>query len=143
MTRIKSVWIRWILLLSAITIFLYLGCLNNQATVTVELGEVFTIGVGDSAWITDEDMTLTFNEVVGDSRCPQNVTCVWEGEASVRVTMAYQGENYSIMLRQPGLTEIAEDKFIDYTLNYSLNPYPREGEEISTDTYRLTITLTK
>ena len=117
------------------------GCSKNHFT--VGLGEVFTIGVGDSARIAGEDMTVTYNEVIGDSRCPQNVTCVWEGVASSNVTIVYQGENHSIVLNQPGLAEQAEDNFMNYTLTHSLNPYPREGEEISPNDYRLTLTITK
>ena len=129
--------------IAAIAIFPSTGCSNNQVAVTIGLGEEFTIGVGDSAQIAGEDMTITFNEVIGDSRCPQNVTCVWEGVASSKITITYRGENHSTVLNQPGLTEKATDTFIDYTLTYSLNPYPREGKEISPNEYRLTLTITK
>ena len=127
----------------AIAIFPSTGCSNNQVAVTVGLGETFTIGVGDSAQIAGEDMTITFNEVIGDSRCPQNVTCVWEGVASSNITIVYQGKDYTLVLNSPGLTDQAKEPFNDYTLTYSLNPYPREGEEISPNEYRLTLTLTK
>jgi len=110
---------------------------------TVGLGETFTIGVGQSAQITGEDMMITFNGVIGDSRCPQNVTCVWEGVASSNITIVYQGNDYTVVLNSPGITERATDTFIDYTLTYNLNPYPREGEEISPNEYRLNMTLTK
>ena len=133
--------LRYLLILFTIVLISLTGCSKNHFT--VGLGEVFTIGVGDSAQIAGEDMTVTFNEVLGDSRCPQDVTCVWEGVASSSVTIVYRGENYSIVLSQPGLTEQAEDTFIGYTITYSLNPYPREGGEISPDEYRLTMTLTK
>ena len=119
------------------------GCSGNKVAVTVGLGETFTIGVGRSARITGENITVTFNGVIGDSRCPQNLTCVWEGVANSSVTIVYRGESYSIVLSQPGLTDQAKDTFIDYILTYSLNPYPREGEEISPGEYRLTLTLTK
>ena len=135
--------LRYILIFAAIALISLNGCSNNQVAVTVGLGEAFTIGVGQSARIAGEDMTVTFNEVIGDSRCPQNVTCVWEGVASSNVTIIYRGVNYSMVLNQPGLTEQAEDTFINYTLIYSLNPYPREGEEISPNEYRLTLTLTE
>jgi len=82
-----------LLLFAVIAIFPSIGCSNNQVAVKVGLGEAFTIGVGESARIAGEDMTITF--------------------------------------------------FNDYTLTYSLNPYPREGEEISPNDYRLTLTLTK
>lgn len=86
---------------------------------------------------------ITFNEVIGDSRCPQNVNCIWEGVASSRVTIIRQGANYSMALNQPGSTDQAKQAFIDYTLTHSLNPYPIAGEEISPEDYRLTLTVTK
>lgn len=135
--------LRTIVTFAAIALISLNGCSNNQVAVTVGLGEAFTLGVGQSARIAGEDMTVTFNGVIGDSRCPQNVTCVWEGVASSNVTIIYGGINYSIVLNQPGLTEQAEDTFLNYTLIYSLNPYPREGEVISPNEYRLTLTLTK
>ena len=133
--------LRYLLILVTIVLISLTGCSKNHFT--VGLGEVFTIGVGDSARIAGEDMTVTFNEVIGDSRCPQNVTCVWEGVASSNVTIVYRGENHSIVLNQPGLTEQAEHNFMNYTLTHSLHPYPREGEEISPNDYRLTLTITK
>lgn len=139
----KLVRLWYLLIFLPIVLISLSGCSRNQVAVTVGLGETFTIGVDQSARITGEDMVITFNEVIGDSRCPQNVTCVWEGVASSRVTVIHQGVNYSIALNQPGLTEQAEEAFIDYTLTYSLNPYPREGEEISPEDYLLTLTITK
>ncbi|UCB42666.1 MAG: hypothetical protein JSV77_09460 [Dehalococcoidales bacterium] len=134
----------WYLIIFATVVFISLtGCTNNHGVVTVELGEVFTIGIGNSARIVGEDIELTFNEVIGDSRCPQNVICVWEGVASSKITIIHRSVGYLIVLNQPGLTEHAEDTFIDYTLTYSLNPYPREGEEIPPNEYRLTLTITK
>ena len=138
----KRTWLIIMGMFTAIIFFSFAGCSNNQAAVTAGLGEVFTIGVGQSAQITGEDMTLKFNEVIGDSRCAQNVTCVWEGVASSKVTITYQGKEYTIVLNEPGLTDQAEDTFFDYTITYSLNPYPREGESISPNDYVLTLKLT-
>ena len=132
-----------LLILAAIALISVTGCSKGQVAVTAGLGEVFTIGIGQSAQIAGEDMAITFNEVIGDSRCPQNVTCVWEGVASSHVTITHQGRDYSIVLNSPGLTEQAKEAFINYTLIYSLNPYPREGEQISPKDYRLTLNVTK
>ncbi len=131
----------WVFL--AIVLISLSACSGSQTAVTAALGEVFTIGIGQSAEITGEDMQITFNEVIGDSRCPQNVTCIWAGVASSRVTIVHEGINYSIALNQPGLTDQAKDSFINYTLTHSLNPYPRAGEEISSRDYRLTMTVTR
>lgn len=128
---------------TAIIFFSFAGCSNNQVAVITDLGDVFTIRVGQSARITGEDMIVKFNEVIGDSRCPQNVTCIWEGVASSKITITYQAREYSIVLNQPGLTEQTKDTFINYTITFSLNPYPREGEDISPNDYRLTLKLTR
>ena len=142
-TRFRMARLRHLLIFAAIVLISLTGCSKNQVAVTVGLGEVFTIGVGKSARITGEDMVVTFNEVIGDSRCPQNVTCVWEGVASSHVTINYQEKDYALVLNQPGLTEQAKETFIHYTLTYSLNPYPMEGEEIPPKEYLLTLTVTR
>jgi hypothetical protein len=135
--------LKHLLVFTAIVFIFLTGCSKNQVAVTVSPGENFTIGVGQSARITGEDMIVKFIEVIGDSRCPQNVNCVWEGVASSHVTVTHEGVSYKIVLNQPGHSEYAEESFIDYTFTYSLNPYPREGEEITQDAYRLTLTITK
>jgi len=133
---------RYLLVLVTIALIPMTGCSNKQIAVTAGVGEVFTIGISQSARITGEDMTIKFDEVIGDSRCSQNVTCVWQGVASSRITINYQGTDYSIVLNMPGLTDKAEETFAHYTLTYNLSPYPREGEKISPKEYRLTLTVT-
>ena len=135
--------LRYSLICIAMVLVALTGCSGNKVAVTVGLGEIFTIGVGQSAQITGEDMTVTFNGVIGDSRCPQNVTCVWQGVASNNTTIVYQDKDYTVVLNSPGLTEQAKETFINYTLIYSLSPYPREGEEISPKDYQLTLKITK
>jgi len=134
--------LRCVIICTAIVFILLAGCDGNQTPVTVGLGEVFTIGVGQSAQIPSEDMEVTFIEVIGDSRCPQNAICVWEGVASSHIKITHEGVDYSIVLNQPGLTEEASETFINYTVTYSLNPYPREGEEIPPKDYLLTLNVT-
>ena len=131
-----------LLILVTIALVPMTGCSNKQIAVTAGVGEVFTIGINQSARITGEDLTIKFNEVIGDSRCPQNVTCVWQGMASSRITISYQSTDYSIVLNMPGLTDKAEENFAHYTLTYNLNPYPREGVKISPKEYRLTLIVT-
>lgn len=131
-----------LLFLFTIALIPMAGCSNNQIAVTAGVGEVFTIRISQSAKITGEDMTIKFDEVIGDSRCPQNVTCVWQGVASIRITINYQGTDYSLVLNMPGLTDKAEESFAHYTLTYNLNPYPDEGKQISPKEYRLTLTIT-
>jgi hypothetical protein len=119
------------------------GCAGNQGVVTVGIDEVFTIGIGQSARITGEDLVLTFEEVISDSRCPREVVCVWAGVAASRVRIIHRGTPSSLVLNQPGLSEKAQEAFSDYTLTFDLQPYPQQGETIAPDQYRLTLTVTR
>jgi len=40
------------------------------------------------------DTQIKFAEVLSDSRCPSDVTCVWAGEAKVRVEIYKNGQFY-------------------------------------------------
>lgn len=56
------------------------------------LGERFTLGVGQSASIADTGFQITYTELIDDSRCPPEVTCVWEGDAVIAVSLAGSSE---------------------------------------------------
>jgi hypothetical protein len=139
----KAARLGYILLLLPIILFVWTGCTSNQAAVKAELGAKVTIGVGQGASITGQDLLVTFNEMIGDSRCPEGATCIWAGVASARVTILHQGKSYAMALNQPGLTEQATAAFADYTLTFSLAPYPKVGGEIALKDYKLTLTLTR
>ncbi len=49
------------------------------------------IPLGES--ITLENHTIKFMEVLEDSRCPKNTTCVWEGRARVLVEVSEKGKD--------------------------------------------------
>ena len=134
--------LRHLAALAAIVLVTLTGCSNSPA-VTAGVGEPFTIGVGQSAQIAAESMVVKFNEVIDDSRCPQGVTCIWEGQASSRVTITYQGKDYPMVLTLLGSADQTKEPFVQYTLIYGLSPYPVQGKKISPMDYRLSLTVTK
>ena len=54
--------------------------------ISVNLDESFALGLGDTAIVVGPRIELTFEEVVGESRCPVNVTCIWAGEVTIVLT---------------------------------------------------------
>lgn len=120
-----------------------IGCGSNPQAITAPLGEAFTLAVGQTAQISGENLALNFVEVVGDSRCPKNAVCIWQGEASSHLKITYQDVSYSVVLNQPGNTNQSQDTFIDYKLVYNLLPYPVAGQDIHPGDYRLTLTVNK
>src|SRR3989442_2310587 len=45
------------------------------------------LALGESLKVRDTGVTVSFEEVVEDSRCPTGVTCIWEGDAAVKISI--------------------------------------------------------
>ncbi len=118
------------------------GCAKPSGN-EVSLGQEFTLSAGQSASIAGENLKIQFIEVMNDSRCPINVTCIWEGRANCLVQFTQGSTAYRIVLTEPGLTDRADDMFQDYKVTFHLKPYPGEVENISKEDYRLQLTIDK
>ena len=57
------------------------------------LGQAFEINLQQSVLIPAQQLKVTFERVVEDSRCPQDVDCFWAGQATVAVRLDKIGAN--------------------------------------------------
>jgi len=120
---------------------LAVGCAPPE-DIEVGLGQPAILAPGQSAVIESEGFAIKFVEVIGDSRCPSGVTCIWQGEVSLLVEITIAGSDYRLVLIQPGLTAEPASKFFGgYELVFSVEPYPQEGGDIAAGDYRLHITI--
>lgn len=58
----------------------------------VALGERFSLDTGRTVTVGDGGLRVTYAELVEDSRCPPEQTCVWEGDAVVRLVLDMAGD---------------------------------------------------
>ena len=127
-----------------VIIFLLAAALSCAADkITASLGEEFTLPVGQKASIEGEGLTLKFEEVVTDSRCPKGVECVWAGEAQCQMLFTYAASPAEMVLIQTGSDATAMDYFLQYKISFKLEPYPQEGQQIAASDYYLVMTVTK
>ena len=132
--------LKYLLALVPLLLVFVTGWPSNQA----DLGESFTLAIGESIGISGEDMTIKFVEVTSDSRCPEGAQCIVAGEARIKLTITYEGQDSTVTLVQSGgTTNPATDTFEGYSLTFNLKPYPQVDEEISDDEYMLTMTVSK
>jgi hypothetical protein len=132
--------LKYLLALVPLLLVFATGCPSNQA----DLGESFTLAIGESTGISGEDMTIKLVEVTSDSRCPEGAQCIVAGEARIKLTITYEGQDSTVTLVQPGgTTNPATDTFEGYILTFNLKPYPQVDEEISDDEYMLAMTVSK
>jgi len=111
---------------------------SDRNTVLVKLGEA----------VEQNGITVKFDDVITDSRCPKNVTCIWAGEVVVLVTLYNDGKK----LEQKKLTLSPTSQLQDLTGNlYATNtlkltgfnvfPYPDTKAKIDKKTYALKIQI--
>ncbi|MGH7637001.1 MAG: hypothetical protein ACREOK_05060 [Gemmatimonadaceae bacterium] len=77
----------------AATIVVFSACAPLRTDVpTVPPDTDFDVAVGSIARLQDSDLLVRFDTVTEDGRCPQDVTCVWEGNATAVVTLDSAGK---------------------------------------------------
>lgn len=98
--------------------------------------------VGDTAFIDlpigrtgdNGEITVTFDAVTEDSRCPSDVTCVWAGNAGIRLTLTGGDDTDVVIVNSTLVPHTAS--FAGYTLRFvDLTPYPASEQPTDEDDY--------
>ena len=107
------------------------------------LGSPFSVKVGGSKTVQGEGLTVRFDTVLTDSRCPSDVSCVWAGDAEVQVTLSKPGFAPLTTVLHTTLTpqSVAYNGYT-VTLN-GLAPYPVSTSTINPASYVATFTVTQ
>lgn len=110
----------------------------------VGLNQEFQLSIGQCVFVTGEDLEVRFKEVIGDSRCPRGVMCIWEGRVSCVVELVKTGSLYQMVLTEPGLTdEYTKARCEEYNIAFHVTPYPENGKQIAKGAYRLHLIISK
>jgi len=90
------------------------------------------------------DKTIRFKEVISDSRCPKDVTCVWAGEAKVLIEIFEKGKriNEKIVVINTSTIDETPLQFSAgggiYSITaFKLFPYPSTASKKNTMHYTL------
>jgi len=115
---------------------------NTPSDDKVPLGREFTLAVGQSA-VVDDAVRLTLKGVSEDSRCPVDVTCVWEGDAKVSVEVLTPTPRAEHELHTSA-REDREAKHGAYRITLvKLEPAPRSTAPTSAADYRATLLVVR
>jgi len=119
------------------------GCSTGK-DVKASLGEEFSVNIGQTARIDSEDLEIEFIDIVGDSRCPKGVTCIWAGEVTAKVAINTGNSLDELLLTEHGLSNgKATAVYQKYRLVYHVEPYPEQGTTIAKDQYQLLIMVSR
>jgi len=121
------------------------GCSAPEPS-SIQLGQPFTISINQPAQLSEKGLSLTFQEVLEDSRCPSNVQCAWSGQARISISVSQTGQapaalemNTNPPLKQDVVT------YGDFQIQLlALDPYPEDrGQYIPAKAYKATFVMTE
>ncbi len=124
-------------------------CLIFQPTVfgvspkDTMLDSTFTLKIEETANI-DSELQLTVLDTIEDSRCPTDVTCVWEGTVSVQVNLIKDDQNIGNHTIRLGEIEGDKQIFDGYFVRLvTVEPYPLSTTPIKPSDYVMTFLVSK
>lgn len=111
------------------------------------LDEPFTLAYDGSATLDDGSLTITFDRIVEDSRCPLDVNCFWSGHVIVALRVEADGAVGQMVelggitdsdgvLRppRPELPNTPTTVIGNYTLELlAVTPYPAHADALPTE----------
>ena len=119
------------------------GCTQNGSAPTevtpqterTTAATTVVLAVGQSAEVAPSTR-LTFDRVVGDSRCPTGVQCAWAGEVEVALTLRTPAGSQSFQLSDRADSSVV----LGYTVTLvSVEPHPRANQPIPAGDYRASV----
>ena len=117
-----------------------LGCAGPTQPSQLPLGQSFELRPGASV-ILQDGLSVTFDAVRSDSRCPMDALCVWAGDAivTVRLSQSAGSQVERELHTQPGGSEAS---YLAYVIKLvALAPYPRSDRQIRPDDYVTILTV--
>ncbi|MGE3274003.1 MAG: hypothetical protein AB7O67_02750 [Vicinamibacterales bacterium] len=129
-------------LVLAVSLLTVAACSSPTAP-SVDLPATVTLAPGGTAIFQGTGLTVRFDRVVSDSRCPADAICIAAGDASVRVTLVTAtGETTAeAWLADRSRSGVTRDGFL--VTFEALEPYPLASVPTPADQYRATFTASR
>ncbi|WP_456460185.1 hypothetical protein [Reichenbachiella sp.] len=130
----------------AVGIMLILSCCQSpneeccDGPKEVMLGESFSIKVGETVTIAQSAVVLTFESLVSDSLCPEDVECVTQGTLSIEINISGTEKALSLGDNSKPITD-----YKDYSIELERLVYPTKQSEKDSNnsTYAVQMKITR
>lgn len=101
-----------------------------------------TLAPGERRSVSGTQISVTFEEVVGDNRCPGDATCILGGSADVRILVQGPGSASDRVVLSTGTMRPAQ--YRDFTVELlEVTPYPFASMPFDPSEYRVKLRVTR
>ena len=122
------------------------GTAKRRLSTGARLGRPFTLRAGRQIALQGQRLRLRFAEVTQDSRCPVDVTCVWAGNAAVRLEVTTNGRSEESLTlntgKSPTLVNEAEYEGFKVKL-VDLSPTRHSNRQVAPSDYIVTLVVSR
>lgn len=134
--------------LAAALLLCYVQCGKPEAETsseTFELGKPFAAQVTTQYVELNGPLSLSLKQVISDSRCPLEVTCVWAGSTEIALFFQKDGQSEADTLSSNRYGGWSDSTFFQgYKIKFlDVAPEAKAGIVIPQDKYRLKLLVTK
>lgn len=92
----------------------------------------------------EEDISIKFEDLIGDGRCPVDVMCFWEGDAELRFSFSNSLQTMKFNLHTAGNYFTKDTVILGCPVKlFDVFPYPHSKEEASKKSYEAKIIIDK
>jgi hypothetical protein len=116
---------------------------QSRKAEVIRLGQEFELMINQEAMIEGEGLAVVFESVLEDGRCPEDVTCVWSGNAKIKVRLSKRKQT-------PGAVNLNTDikpkssSYLDYEIRLvALKPRPKADKPVQSNEYKAALIITK
>lgn len=132
--------------IAALTLLTLAGCASSSTDpdpdqALVDAPVEVTLDAGETKLLAGGAVNVTFVRVPEDSRCPVDVTCVWEGNAVVEVALAVgNGPTVPVQINTRLEPRAVTVHGLSVTV-LALTPEPRESDPPEQGDYAVTLRI--
>lgn len=133
---------RWAVVTGVLAAAVGCGASAEPPPASPPLGTEFTLGLGETARLDDDRLTVSFDAVAADGRCPSGTACVWEGDAMVvtEVILGAQRSRHELHTHQQFATGVTVGRYRIELV--ALRPSPPASGPVPGGEYRADLLVT-
>ncbi|MCW8849207.1 MAG: hypothetical protein OQJ81_04445 [Melioribacteraceae bacterium] len=106
------------------------------------LSDTLLIRYHESLINEEEEISIKFDELISDGRCPVDMMCFWEGDAELRFAFSNTVETIKFNLHTAGNYFTKDTVVLGYHIKLlDLYPYPHSKKEVSKNSYEAKIII--
>lgn len=115
----------------------------SEGPSVVSMNQPVRLAVGESVSLNNSSLSVGFEGVASDSRCPKDVQCVWAGDAAVTMWLEEAGAE-RVTFELHTTTEPKEVTHGAYVVRLQeVEPYPESTGSIAAEDYLVTVQVSQ